>query len=217
MKGLLLKDWKLIRSQKTFVIIIAIIACYSILAGNIQFGMTYAAIIFSMLVISTVNFDDQDNGMGFIFTFPISRKTYVLEKYVLGWLSMAAVLITGSLLAAFIMAAGRASYEPQEWFSAGLGYLLTSSVLLSATLPLQIRFGAEKGRLVLATVFICIGVAAYVVLQSLKEFEVDISSITDLFSHAGVKETAIGCVVLIVVMFGISILVSMSAMKRRQF
>ena len=76
MKGLLIKDFKLIKTQKLFIVIITAICGYLLAIGKMEFAMIYSAIIFSMLVVSTVNYDDQDNGMGYLFTLPAGRDMY---------------------------------------------------------------------------------------------------------------------------------------------
>lgn len=217
MKGLLIKDLKLLKSQKLFITIIAVICCYFVITEKLQFAMTYAAIIFSMLVISTVNYDDDKNGMSFILTFPISRKMYVLEKYVLGMLFMAVVLAAESIIMMAATAVKAASYAPYDWFPAILGFLLSSSLVLSATLPFQIKYGAEKGRMVLVTVFICMGIAAYSLRQVFKALNIDLTEVIEKVASAGALEVAIFTIALSFGMMAVSYLLSAAAIKRKQF
>lgn len=217
MKGLLIKDLKLLKSQKLFITIIAVICCYFVITEKLQFAMTYAAIIFSMLVISTVNYDDDKNGMSFILTFPISRKMYVLEKYVLGMLFMAVILAAESIMMMAATAVKAASYAPYDWLSAILSFLLSSSLVLSATLPFQIKYGAEKGRMVLVTVFICMGIAAYSLRQVFKALNIDLTAVIEKVTSAGALEVAIFTIALSFGMMAVSYLLSAAAIKRKQF
>lgn len=217
MKGLLIKDLKLLKSQKLFITIIAVICCYFVITEKLQFAMTYAAIIFSMLVISTVNYDDDKNGMSFILTFPISRKMYVLEKYVLGMLFMAVILAAESIMMMAATAVKAASYAPYDWLSAILSFLLSSSLVLSATLPFQIKYGAEKGRMVLVTVFICMGIAAYSLRQVFKALNIDLTEVIEKVASAGALEVAIFTIALSFGMMAVSYLLSAAAIKRKQF
>lgn len=217
MKGLLIKDLKLLKSQRLFITLITVICGYFIITEKMQFAMTYAAIIFSMLVISTVNYDDEKNGMSYILTFPISRKIYVLEKYVLGMLFMAAVLAAESVLMMAAAAVNAASYASYDWFSAIFSFLLSSSFILSATLPFQIKYGAEKGRMVLVTVFICMGIAAYSLRQVFKALNIDVMAVMEKVSDAGALEVAAGTIALSVGMMAVSYLLSAAAIKRKQF
>lgn len=92
MKGLLIKDLKLIMTQKLLIFIVGGVSCYLLVTGKAEFGMSYMAFILAILVINTINYDDHDNGMSFLLTFPISRKIYVIEKYLLGMILIAAAM-----------------------------------------------------------------------------------------------------------------------------
>ena len=63
------------------------------------------------MALNTIASDDMDNGMPYIFTFPISRKEYVKEKYLLGagmvtvlWAVAVAIAIWRKLLLDIVMA-----------------------------------------------------------------------------------------------------------------
>ena len=81
MKGLLLKDLSILKTQgRSFVIIIAI-AMFMLIAGNnTTFAVIYANILFVTFGITTLSYDTHDNGYAFLYTLPISRKLYVAEK-----------------------------------------------------------------------------------------------------------------------------------------
>lgn len=217
MKGLLIKDFKLLKTQKLFLIVITAFCGYLLVIGKVQFGMLYAAMMFSMLVVSTANYDDNDNGMSYLFTLPITRRGYVLEKYLFGCILMGLAFAAASMIIAATSIATSASYLSEDLFGAGFGFWLTGSIILCATLPLQIKYGAEKGRIALGAVFICLAVAGYVFREAATAFEIDISALTKPFLHAGMIQIAIMLTVLIVAMFGISYLISVSFMKKRQF
>ena len=91
MKGLLIKDWKLMTRQKTtLLMVLVIIAMFPALDMDPGFIVTYTMMILLFMTVSTISYDDFDNGMAFLFTLPIDRKTYVREKYALGLMTAAA-------------------------------------------------------------------------------------------------------------------------------
>ena len=97
MKGLLIKDFVYIKNQRVFLLILAAISVYFFVSGqNLFFVVTYVSAMFATLIVNTVSFDEQDGGMGFLFTLPISRKAYVLEKYVFGILMALAMVLRGN-------------------------------------------------------------------------------------------------------------------------
>ena len=82
MKGLLIKDFKLLKNQKQFFLIIGLITFMFLVTNDSPyFTITYATMMFSMFTMSTISYDEYDNGAAYLFSLPISRKGYVAEKY----------------------------------------------------------------------------------------------------------------------------------------
>ena len=82
MKGLLVKDFKLIKLQKNFfIVIIAIAIGLAVINDSPTFMLGFLTFVVSMFTLSTITYDEFDNGNAFLFTLPISRKSYVVEKY----------------------------------------------------------------------------------------------------------------------------------------
>ncbi len=160
MKGLLIKDWKLLTRQKSMLfIVLAIILFFPMLEMDAGFIVSYTMIILLFMTVSTITYDDFDNGMAFLFSLPVDRKTYVREKYVLGLIAA-----VGSWVLAVSINVAYMALMANE--SAGTIGRVTLSVLMifpvallmwEVILPLQLKFGAEKARVVL---FIVAGVIA---------------------------------------------------------
>ena len=78
MKGLLIKDFKLLKNQKQFFLIIGLITFMFLVTNDSPyFTITYATMMFSMFTMSTISYDEYDNGAAYLFSLPISRKGYV--------------------------------------------------------------------------------------------------------------------------------------------
>lgn len=100
MKGLLLKDLSIMKTQGRSAVLIMAIALFMLIVGNnTTFAVIYANILFVTFGITTLSYDNHDNGYAFLFTLPISRKLYVMEKYVFSILSIA----TGTVLSLILM------------------------------------------------------------------------------------------------------------------
>ncbi len=218
MKGLLIKDLKLIKTQKTFLIIVAGI-CVALLASGKEMSVVFAyvAAVLSMVVVSTVSYDEYNNGMSFLFTLPVSRKKYVLEKYVFGILSVAAVLAAGSGLMGVVSAVKLQSFQQQEWFLALLGAVLTAVLILSLYLPVQLKFGAEKGRIVMFLIIAAVVGLGYAVKEAALVFQVDLSGIMEQVMNAGTAQVTAALAALSALLMVISYMVSVAVMKRKQF
>ncbi len=148
MKGLLLKDLSIIKTQTRSVVLIMIIALFMMFAGNnTTFAVVYSNILFVTFGINTLSYDNYDNGYAFLFTLPISRKLYVLEKYVFSMLSA----LTGSIISLILMIG--VSFIKVDYMlttseiSFVIGYTLGAFVVLAIMLPVNLKFGPEKGRI----------------------------------------------------------------------
>lgn len=218
MKGLLIKDFKLLKAQGKFIAIILVLCVLFLARGQEMFYVfTYASAILTMLAAATITYDQTDNGMGFIFTFPVSREKYVLAKYTFGMLL--AVCLTAAFLAG-MLAAGTVSsapYRAQEYFTGVSGILLAAIVSMSAMIPLQLKFGAEKSRIVMLTILGFIGLAVYVARQAAEALHIDLTPLIDWIWQAGPMETAVCIGVLAAGMLVISYMVSVAVMRRKQF
>ncbi len=98
-----------------------------------------------------------DNGMMFLMTLPVSRKTYALSKYVLG-----GIFCLGGWLLSIIMMLGINAVKGLPLDIIGnvapsLAFLFMSLMILDLMIPLQLKFGAEKSRIVMFIVFGGIG------------------------------------------------------------
>jgi hypothetical protein len=160
MKGLLIKDWKLLTRQKsTLFIVLAIILFFPMLEMDVAFIVSYTMIILMFMTVSTITYDDFDNGMAFLFTLPVDRKTYVREKYVLGLMVAVAgwsfaVVINVAYMA---LMASESANVISEMVLTNLMIFPLALIMWEVILPLQLKFGAEKARVVL---FIVAGVIA---------------------------------------------------------
>ena len=148
MKGLLLKDLSIIKTQIRSVVLIMIIALFMMLAGNnTTFAVVYSNILFVTFGINTLSYDSHDNGYAFLFTVPITRKLYILEKYVFSMLSV----VTGTILSLILMLG--VSFVKDNYMltsseiSFVIGYAIGAFVVLAIMLPVNLKFGPEKGRI----------------------------------------------------------------------
>lgn len=170
------------RGQRTFFLVIIGISVLiavlnkdvSIISGFIPFGL-------SLFTLSSVSYDSFDNGNAFLFTLPFSRRTYVSEKYVLalllagiGWVIS---IIIGTVVNSWV------GYLPlSELMLVYLMILPLIFIVEALMLPIQLKFGGEKGRLAL---IIVMGIIALFIIAAVKVAEmmqVDVYKLLDLMA-----------------------------------
>ena len=153
MKGLLIKDFKLMKGQKNFFLAIVAIALAMItLSPGTSFAIGFLGFVGSLFSLSSISYDEFDNGNAFLFSLPITRKEYVLEKYTFGVLCGIASLFLGTLISFFsILITDKGNLR--EMFLTACTLLPVILLLLSIMLPFVLKFGGEKGRFVAGILF----------------------------------------------------------------
>lgn len=148
MKGLILKDLLNLKSTfKTLGIMIFFFACVFIPQGN---GFIFGIIIlmFAMMVVTTISYDDLAKWDAYAITMPVTRKEIVMSKYlimvILNTIGAGLALIVG-FVGTMIMGNG---FSMEMLAIVAVTYLI-AYLFGSMIIPLIYKFGTEKARLML--------------------------------------------------------------------
>ena len=139
MKGLLTKDFRILAGQKRYFTIIILIAAIFLCSGQpAQIIVGYCTMFGMLFTVNTISYDEFDHGYLFLFTLPVTRKDYVLEKYVF-------MLLCGGGFWAVSAAAGFvADYirgdvvSLLEWLMPMFLILLEMTIFLAVMLPVSL-------------------------------------------------------------------------------
>lgn len=150
MKGLWIKDLKLMAAQKYFFLLILLIAIgMSISAEDVSmmtFSLGFVPFVVSLFGLSTISYDEFDNGNAFLFTLPITRKEYVLEKYALSFV-LAFVSLVVMFLFTIFMAAQKGMLLDFDGWMIHFGLFAPILLLQAIMIPFHLKFGQERGRI----------------------------------------------------------------------
>lgn len=169
MKGLFVKDIELMKQQKQFFILVIVMGVILNLAGSgrISFATGYFTIVTAIFAITTISYDEFDNGLAFLMTLPVTRKQYVVEKYLLGaGLTAAAwgiATITGVICKGVAELQGCLS----ETIIGSLIDIPLALLMLSVSFPLVIHFGTEKGRYIAMVMWAIIIAVVYTLIKTM--------------------------------------------------
>ena len=83
MKGLFIKDMRLILTMRQQLIIFLAVCAMIAFTAEGSFVVGYTSGLLGILGLSTLGFDEHENGFPFLFSLPVDTKTYVNEKYLL--------------------------------------------------------------------------------------------------------------------------------------
>ena len=140
MKGLLLKDLYMLRAYcKSYVLVVVVFLGASFIGEN-TFFIYYPCLLCGMIPVNLLAYDEKSRFLQYSAALPVSKRTFVSEKYLMGLFSQAAVL----LLTGLVRSIGGA---PEGFLVMMLSLLLVSMLASSIPLPLIFRNGVEKGRI----------------------------------------------------------------------
>ena len=144
MKGLIIKDFQLLFSNKRILYIVFAIALFSAMMGDgitLTYISSFVAVMLQVSALSTISYDNYQHGNTFLMTLPLRRKDYVIEKYIFCSI-IACVGIMFSLI---------------------LGIALVFLIYSFIAIPLELKFGNEVGR----TIPFIIGAVIFLIAQIL--------------------------------------------------
>ena len=214
MAGLIEKDMRLLWCNKLSVIAFVVFAV--ILEVSVKGAILgYLPFVMCLPMVNTIAYDEMDNGYQFLLTFPIDRKTYVREKYVLtlgmGVLSWGVAMVIYFVIK---MIQGERLDMSME-LPVTLSFLPVIALFILFMLPLQMKFGVEKTRIVVAGT--C-GAAGACILGFTKFIGPD--TINDWMESLNQMSgwVLLGIVVAVVVLLiAVSYRISIGIMKRKEF
>lgn len=214
MRGLIDKDFRILLQRKQSLLVFVGIAVLMGVTQSSSFVIPYLTMLSIIWAIGTLSYDDADNGMAFLMTLPYKRSTYVLEKY----LFSAGAGLSGAVLGFLVSSATGVAQGKPEGLSDNLILAVCVFpmflIMVSILIPVQLKYGAEKSRVVLMVSFVVIACLA---AAATKVMKVDVDALgTTLERIPDVMLFGIGLIVSILV-FLISYRISVSIMERKEF
>ena len=201
MKGLLIKDFLLMKNYKKIAMFMLTIGIF-VGMNDISFASGYILVFVSILSMSTITYDEANHGLKTLFTLPISKSDYVKEKYLFS------LIITG-IGFVFVTILGCFS---KSGFMETLIILSTALLLLALSLPFQLKEGNEKGRIVLfVVVFGCTFLFAFLNQFIPKFFE----SIETVLNTMDPTMFSLGLLLTSFILYFISMMISIRVYKNR--
>lgn len=216
MRGFMVKDLRLMLQRKSYLTVLFLLALFLTFQQGGMFVVMYLTMLVMMLAIGTVSYDEYDNGYSFLMTLPADRKTYVREKYLLIVLVGIVGCLVGSAMFVVYMAKQGGEMSLEESLAEAVVYLLAALLVADVMLPIQMKFGAEKGRMVLFLVIGAFAAAGGVCVKLLQKND-SLQEAVGAVSKMGMW-VFVGClVVLCLLLTLLSYCVSVHVMKKKEF
>lgn len=218
MKGLLIKDLKLFQLQGKFFMcfVIAIGMTLTFINHDATFLLAFLTFLMSNFSLSTISYDEFDNGYAFLFTLPITRKQYVMEKYLF------TILLGGgaclfSIIFALIYNQWSTSMPSLDLVLVGLMILSIVFIYQSLILPCVFKFGGEKGRIAILIVFGLITIIGFVLVKGIQMLGFDIGYILNHLSMINMGMVILIMFIVALLFLFISMQISIVIMNKKEF
>ena len=219
MKGLLIKDFKLLKVQKNFFLLILCIAIGIEIFTNStssSFIIGFLSFVATLFTLSSISYDEFDNGNAFLFSLPITRKSYVIKKYGFGMILGSSFWAFGTLIVIFKEVITH-KYVSIDTVIAAFIILPIVFAVLAVMLPFQLKFGGEKGRIAIICTLVIVFLIGIVITKVANAFNINLSF---LFHEIATLNSIILILVIIGITFFmlfVSYRISLSIMKKKEF
>ena len=146
MKGLLLKDWYMMKMYcKSYYFITGVFVALSLVSNGNMFFVFYPCLLCGMIPVNLLGYDERSRWMQYSGTMPYTKAQIVSVKYLIGLLAQLTILLVMGVAQAVKMMIAD-DFILGEFAVLMLLMLIVSTLTSSIPLPFIFRLGVEKGR-----------------------------------------------------------------------
>lgn len=190
MKALMLKDLLCLRQQaKSVGLVLLVWLVISIATQNGQFFCALGVIYVIMLPMMTLSFDERSKWDSRALTMPVTRVQLVL-------CGLGAAVI--------------AVVDGPENVVSSLGFYLLGVLMLAIAMPLMLKLGVEKARILVALCYL----VPFIALLLAEKLGMDVEGALSMLASA---RNAVAAVAIIAAALLLSMLASLSIYSRKEF
>ncbi len=194
--------------KKVIKLYLAAIAIYLVI-GQLNGSVTAFGGIFlllaSMLVINSFSVIEKSNWDLFVNTMPVSKGQIVGVHYLLGLLAVCAVFVLNNIVIA--VDAHLKAYSPREDFLMNYGIFTAAVFFLLVMIPVLVKCGTEKARIVL----FCVYVIPFLIGYGLSKTEISMPTKSQLDTLAKLSP------LLMLLLLFVSYAISLHFYKKKDF
>ena len=152
MAGLFEKDIRLIMQRKNVLMILMLLSVFLAYTQEGTFIVSYLPAVATIMIIGTMSYDELDNGYRFLLTLPVTTRIYVIEKYIFCVAGIFMSWILAVVLYFFMGVLHGNKINIVSDIPMLVRFFIAIEALVFIILPMQIKFGIEKSRVVILIV-----------------------------------------------------------------
>ncbi len=146
MKGLIKKDFLLVKSNIKVLVILFIVCGFMSFNGemNLSFALPFMSVV---IMISTFGYDAYNKWDAYVIAFPDGRKNNIKSKYIATIMLLLMITIGVSIITAIITYIKDNTLDSGAILEMALAMLSTTIIMQSIMYPIIYKFGLEKARI----------------------------------------------------------------------
>ena len=146
MKGLLLKDWYMMKKYCRYYLFVSIgFIILSMMSSGNMFFIFYPCLLAGMIPVNLLGYDERSRWTEYVGTLPYTKTQIVSAKYLIGLFTQIVLLIVIGITQGVKMSI-EGNFILKEFLVLTMLLLIMASVASSLTLPFIFKYGVEKGR-----------------------------------------------------------------------
>lgn len=217
MAGLIEKDIRILLQRKQVIVLFMVIAIILGFSMGGTFVVGYTTFCILILAVSTISYDEFDNGFSFLMTLPVTRQIYVMEKYIL-------CAICGVVAWVFSLVICICENQYKQTIAVTEDLFIEAVIMLPAVLlvmdmmiPVQLKYGSEKSRVVMITIIGIVMVVGIGVKKVVETLDLPLALLFEKLQGITDMQMLIGCIVFTIAATMLSLAISVKIINNKEF
>ena len=217
MAGLIEKDIRILLQRKQVIVLFMVIAIILGFSMGGTFVVGYTTFCILILAVSTISYDEFDNGFSFLMTLPVTRQIYVMEKYILcaicgvvAWVFWLVICICENQYKQTIVVT-------EDLFIEAVIMLPAVLLVMDMMIPVQLKYGSEKSRVVMITIIGIVMVVGIGVKKVVETLDLPLALLFEKLQGITDMQMLIGCIVFTIAATLLSLAISVKIINNKEF
>ena len=180
------------------------------------FVIGYVTLLGSTLALGTLSYDELDNGLTFIMTLPIKRKTFVTEKYLFCFVTACVFWVLAYVVYIVAKTVRHIPMDPVSELPVAIAFLPAMMIITSVMIPIQLKFGSQRSRVIMMVLF---GGVAVIILMFSDFFGTDnrLAGFVNFLDSINPMIVVGGLLSLCAIFILVSALISVKVIEKKEF
>lgn len=218
MKGLLVKDYRFMLGQKSSFLIFVGLGLFFLLTGeDVSFGINYAMIFAAIFAAGSITYDSHENGMAYLLTLPVQKKSYVVEKYLF---SLIVIVLMGMIMGVMAFGCsifGERTFEVKALIEAFTMAFTMAIIMITFMIPIYVIFGAEKARIAIMVIAGVVAAGAFIISKIAGGSIAKLAGVVEKLESLSEWQSALLISGILIIFLAVSMVITMTGLEKKEY